>query len=70
MLMDRAHEVAHKLMSIPPGAFALTKEGFYSPILERTRQLADLDKRVAETWLQPHTYDTIRTYLEKTVGKK
>ena len=33
MLMDRAHEVAHKLMSIPPGAFALTKEGFYSPIL-------------------------------------
>jgi enoyl-CoA hydratase len=70
MLLDRAYEVALKLMSIPSGAFALTKEGFYSPILERTRQLADLNKRVTETWLQPHTYDTIRAYLEKTVGKK
>jgi enoyl-CoA hydratase len=70
MLLDRAHEVALKLMSIPPSAFALAKEGFYSPILERTRQLADLNTRVTETWLQPHTYDTIRAYLEKTVGKK
>ena len=26
--------------------------------------------RVVEAWLQPHTYETIRVYLEKTVGKK
>jgi enoyl-CoA hydratase len=70
MLLDRAHEVAGKLMAIPAGAFALTKEAFYSPILERTRQLADLDKRVVDAWLQQHTYDTIRAYLDKTVGKK
>ena len=53
----------------PPGAFALTKEAFYSPILERTRQLADLNARVADAWLQQHTYDTIRAYLDKTIKK-
>lgn len=69
MLMDRAMEVAQQLASIPAGAFALTKEAFYSPILERTRQLADLNARVVEAWLQPHTYDTIRAYLDKTIRK-
>ncbi|MFM8536431.1 MAG: enoyl-CoA hydratase/isomerase family protein [Acidimicrobiia bacterium] len=70
MLMDRATEVAQQLAAIPAGAFALTKEAFYSPILVRTQQLADLNARVDEAWMQPHTYDTIRAYLEKTVPKK
>jgi enoyl-CoA hydratase len=70
MMMDRAIEVAHKMAAIPPGAFALTKEAFYTPILERTKQLADMNARVVDAWLQQHTYDTIRGYLEKTVGKK
>ena len=69
MLMDRAIEVAQKMASIPAGAFALTKESFYTPILERTNQLAATNARVVETWLQQHTYDTIRTYLEKTIKK-
>jgi enoyl-CoA hydratase len=69
MLLDSATEVARKLASIPPGAFALTKEAFYSPILERTRQLADLNARVSDAWLQQHTYDTIRAYLDKTIKK-
>jgi enoyl-CoA hydratase len=70
MLMDRATEIAEKLAAIPAGAFALTKEVFYAPILARTQQLADLNARVVDAWLQQHTYDTIRAYLEKTVGKK
>lgn len=70
MLMDRALEAAGKLASIPPGAFALTKQAFYTPILERTTQLADMNARVVDAWLHPHTYDTIRAYLERTVGKK
>ena len=41
MLMDRAMEVAQRMAAIPAGAFALTKEAFYTPILERTRQLAE-----------------------------
>ena len=70
MLMDRAFEVAQQLAAIPAGAFALTKEMFYSPIMARTKDHADLNARVVHAWLQPHTYDTIRAYLERTVGKK
>ena len=69
MLLDRALEVAQRLASIPSGAFALTKEAFYSPILQRTAQLADLNARVVEAWMQPHTYDTIRAYLDRTIKK-
>lgn len=70
MLLDCAIEVAERLGSIPAGAFALTKEAFYAPILDRTARLSDLNARVADAWTQPHTYDTIRAYLAKTVGKK
>lgn len=69
MLMDRAMEVALKLAAIPAGAFALTKESFYTPILERTNQLAATNARVVDAWLQQHTYDTIRKYLDKTIKK-
>jgi enoyl-CoA hydratase len=69
MLMDRALEVAQKMAAIPPGAFALAKEAFYTPILERTKQLAGLNARVVDAWLQQHTYDTIRAYLDKTIKK-
>ena len=69
MLLDRAHEVAQKMLSIPAGAFALTKEAFYTPILERTKLLADLNARVVDAWMQQHTYDTIRAYLDKTIKK-
>lgn len=69
MLIERATEVAQQLMSIPGHAFALTKEAFYAPILERARSLADLNARVAEEWSQPHTYDAIRRYLDRTIRK-
>lgn len=69
-LLDRACEVAERLAALPAGAFALTKESFYTPILERVRQLADLNARVVHAWMQPETYEAIRGYLERTVGKK
>lgn len=69
-LMDRAFEVARRMASIPAGAFALAKEAFYTPVLARTRELAALDARVVQTWMEQHTYDTVAAYLEKTVGKK
>lgn len=69
-LLDRALDVATHLASIPAGAFALTKESLYSPVLDRTNRLAEHNARVVEAWLQPHTYETIRAYLAKTVGKK
>jgi enoyl-CoA hydratase len=69
MLMDRAMEAAERLAAIPAGAFALAKQAFYIPILERTKQLADMNARVVDAWLQQSTYDTIRTYLDKTIKK-
>ena len=69
MLMDRAMEVAQQLAAIPSGAFHLTKEALYTPILARAESLADLNARVAAAWTQPHTYDTIRRYLERTIKK-
>jgi enoyl-CoA hydratase len=70
MLLDRASEIAKKFASIPSEAFALTKAAFRAPILAHTAQLADLNARVVDAWMRPETYDTIRAYLEKTVGRK
>lgn len=69
-LLARAVAAANQLAAIPSGAFALTKEAFTTLILDRTACLADLNARVVHAWMQPHTYDTIRAYLERTVGKK
>ena len=69
-LLDRAIAIANQFAAIPTGAFALTKEAFTTLILDRTACLSDLNARVAHAWMQPHTYDTIRAYLERTVGKK
>lgn len=69
-LLDRALSVAGQLAAIPAEAFALTKEAFTTLILDRTACLSDLNARVAHAWVQPHTYDTIRAYLERTVVRK
>ena len=69
-LLDRAIAAANQLAAIPAAAFALTKEAFTTLILDRTACLSDLNARVVHAWLQPQTYDTIRAYLERTVGKK
>jgi len=69
-LLDRAVAVANQLAAIPAGAFALTKEAFTTLILDRSACLSDLNARVVHAWMQPQTYDTIRAYLERTVGKK
>lgn len=70
MLIDRALETAHRLASIPAGAFALTKEAFFRPILDRAAALTDYNARVVDAWMQQHTYDTIRAYLDRTIPKR
>jgi enoyl-CoA hydratase len=69
MLLDRAMEVARQFASIPAGAYALTKEAFYAPVLARAKSLSALNDRVTEAWMQQHTYDTIRGYLERTIRR-
>lgn len=70
VLLDRAVAAANELAAIPASAFALTKEAFTTLILDRAACLSDLNARVVHAWLQPQTYETIRAYLERTVGKK
>jgi enoyl-CoA hydratase len=70
MLIDRALETVERLALIPAAAFGLTKEAFYAPILERAKALAGYNARVVDAWLQPHTYDTIRAYLDRTIPKR
>ena len=69
-LIDRACEVAERMATIRAGAFALTKEAMWRPLLEHVRQLADVDARVVEEWRNPATYTAIRAYLERTLGQK
>lgn len=69
-LLDRAIAVATQFAGVPAGVFAMTKEAFAAPVLDRTARLAELNARVVDAWLQPHTYNTIRAYLERTVGRK
>lgn len=69
MLMDRAHDVARKYSAIPRQAFALTKETFYAPILDRADRSPTLNARVVQEWMQPHTYEAIRGYLNRTIKK-
>lgn len=69
-LLDRAIDAANQLAAIPASAFVLTKEAFTTLILDRTACLSDFNARVVHAWMQPHTYDTIRAYLERTLGKK
>ena len=67
-LPDRARERAERLASIRPEVYAITK-----------RQLSDLDhpsigveateRAVLESWSAPETRDSIRAYLERTLGK-
>ena len=68
-LIARAVAAANRLAAIPAGAFALTKEAFTTPILDRAACLSDLNARVVHAWTQPQTYETIRKYLEKTIRK-
>ena len=70
MLIDQALETAARLRAIPAGAFALAKEAFYTPILDRAKALTDYNARVVDAWMQQHTYDTIRAYLERTIPKR
>ena len=69
-LLDRAVESARSLAEIPAAAFALTKQALHAEILDRANRLGDLDARTVEAWTQPKTYETIRAYLERTVGRK
>jgi len=70
-LPSKALARARQLAAIPPDTFALTKRTLRQPVLERVEQLkTEIDPQVAAVWAAPETHAVIRTYLEKTLGKK
>jgi enoyl-CoA hydratase len=69
-LLDRALEAASRLGAISAEAFAVTKLAFAGQVLGRAAQLAQMDARSTQAWTAPGTYEAIRTYLDKTVGRK
>lgn len=67
-LLDRAGAVAADLASIPISAFAPTKLQLRQPALDAAdRQDAD---QIAEIWSTPSSATAIRSYLDRTLGKK
>ncbi len=69
-LLDRAIEIARQLGTIPRAAFSLTKTAVRAPFLTNAARLAESDRQTVEVWKQPETAETIRAYLERTLGKK
>lgn len=67
-LLERAREVALDLASIPPTAFAPTKRQLRAPRLD-VAQRQDAAQIVA-TWSAPASVAAIRSYLDRTLGKK
>lgn len=70
-LLDRALAVAGRLAAIPPEAFRLTKLALRRPTLERVAVDGPAhDAAALEAWSAPETAATIRSYLERTIGKR
>lgn len=69
-LVEHAVGIAGRLGSIPADAFRLTKHTLRRPVLEAWRGAAATDREVFEAWAAPATFDIIRSYLDKTVGKR
>ena len=70
MLMDRAMEVAQRAGG-DSRRRVRAHEGSVlhaDPRAHRTNSPI-MNARVVDAWLQQHTYDTIRAYLEKTIKK-
>jgi enoyl-CoA hydratase len=63
-LMTRAMKVAEQLGSLPREAFAMTKRQIREPFLHPPRTKVD------GIWGAKETHERIRSYLEKTLGRR
>jgi len=65
LLMTRAMKIAEHFAALPPKAFAMTKRQIREPFLQ-----TKADENVVKAWSAPETHANIRSYLERTIGKK
>lgn len=69
MLLGRAIEVASQLGRIPQRAFWMAKRQLRHPVIEKARQFGPSDQEILNEWSAPATFEIIRGYLQKTIGK-
>ena len=69
-VIERAVAAAERLARIPSQTFALTRRELATPVLDRVRAMAHVDVAVNEVWSSQEVFDTIRAYLDRTIGKK
>ena len=70
-LLDDALARAERLASVRAETFALTKRELRRPAMDRVRALdRDVAPEVCKRWLDPRTFDGIRSYLDRTIPKK
>jgi enoyl-CoA hydratase len=69
-LMDQASKAASRFAELPQEAFAITKRRLREPLRNKVRMLPDEEQQVMEQWSSPKTHQTIRAYLDRTIGKK
>lgn len=70
-LEERALEIAFEMAAVGAESFALSKRQLRRPVLDATDLTSQLfDDEVEALWKAPGSHEAIRTYLDKTVGKK
>jgi enoyl-CoA hydratase len=70
-LLERAFAVAERLAAIPAESFRLTKLLLRQPTIERSERYGPTNDLAAQKiWASEKIQNTIREYLQRTVGKK
>lgn len=70
-VLDRAGQVAARLAAIPARSFAVTKGQLRLPTMDRLRRHENVtEPEVREIWTAEATRETIKAYLQSTIGKK
>ncbi len=70
-LLERARVAAESYAAIPAGAFALAKRELRQPTVDRIARFErEMDAQVRAMWRSPASAAAIRSYLDKTIGKR
>ena len=67
-LMGKAMEAARRLAAIPPRTFALTKRALREPFAERARATTAYDEEGMAIWSSEETRDSVRRFIDRTIG--
>lgn len=69
-LMEKATRAAQRLARVPAGTYAVTKRALIAPALRNVERLGkEHDRDVVDQWASEEVHDSIREFLERTVGK-